>query len=85
MSPGRLALVAVGVVAHLAVGFVLLVSGLVFPIWAWAAMLAVWVVGFVLQLRWKHVPLRVLAVPVATALLWAWVAWVGDTVLGWTA
>ncbi len=44
-------LVILGFVAQLGVGFVVMVSGLIMPLWAILALGVVWVVGVVVMIR----------------------------------
>ena len=61
-------------------------AGLVAPAWAVAALIAVWLVLFVLACRWfGRRPYRVLALPVVAALLWVAAITAGVAYLGWTA
>ena len=71
--------------AQLGVGFVVMVSGLIMPLWAVLALGLVWVVGLVLMIRNRMAPLTVIAVPVLTLGLWALAGWAGERYLDWTA
>ena len=62
-----------------------LVSGLIMPLWAILALGAVWAVGLVVMIRRRSSPLAVWAVPVLTLGLWALVGWAGERYLDWTA
>ncbi len=77
--------VILGFVAQLGVGFVVMVSGLIMPLWAVLALAAVWAVGLVVMIRRRSSPLAVWAVPVLTLGLWALVGWAGERYLDWTA
>ena len=78
-------IVILGFVAHLGVGFVVMVSGLIMPLWAVLALGAVWAVGLVVMWRRRSSPLAVWAVPVLVLGLWALVGWAGERYLDWTA
>ncbi|MET0883530.1 MAG: hypothetical protein ABWZ13_05200 [Acidimicrobiales bacterium] len=78
-------LVVLGFVAHLGVGFVVMVSGLIMPLWAILALGVVWAVGLVVMIRNRMSPLIVIAVPVLTLGLWAMTGWAGERYLDWTA
>ena len=73
-------------VAHLLVGYIYLVSGLVvpfyalLPLWAWWLFLAVTLVRLAIRASWW-----VLAVPLAAAVTWVLVVLGGGELLGWTA
>lgn len=81
--------VVVGVLAglaHLGPGFLIVVSGLVAPLWAVALMLAGWIALAVVLVRlvqrgswWTPV------VPVAAMAAWFGVLILGERLLGWTA
>ena len=77
---------AAAVVAHLAVGYVYLVSGLVAPAWAVITLLVWWGLlaagGVVL---WRRRSYLVLLVPVVGLVTWIAVLWFGGEMLGWTA
>ena len=77
---------AAAAVAHLAVGYVYLASGLVAPAWAVVALLGWWcllaAVGVVLWQQRRYV---VLLVPLAGLVTWIVLLWFGATVLSWTA
>lgn len=63
-----------------------LASGLMAPLWAIVVLLMVWVVLFVLGIRWfaRH-PYRVLVLPVVAAAIWFAAMTAGEALLGWTA
>ena len=79
------AIVTIGFILELAVGILILVSGLIMPIWAVIALGVVWLVGLVIAIRWRRKPAVVLAVPLAMIAIWAATAWAGDALLDWTA
>lgn len=85
MRGTRLVAAILGTLLHVAVGFLITVSGLVLPLPVVVALLVVWTAGFVMLMRWREHSLRVIAIPIATAGVWVVVAWFGDSVLGWTA
>ena len=77
---------AAAAVAHLAVGYVYLVSGLVAPFWAVLALLAWWCVLAVAGvLLWRRRRYLVLIVPAVALVTWIALLWFGGEVLGWTA
>lgn len=71
--------------AHLGPGFLMLVSGLLAPLWAVVGMLLGWAL-----LAWLLVTLVrrrswwTPAVPVGALLLWVTVITLGENLLGWT-
>ena len=66
--------------------FLVLASGLVAPAWAVAVLTLVWLVLFVLGVRWfMHHPWRVAALPVAMALIWFGSVTAGAVFLDWNA
>jgi hypothetical protein len=77
--------VAIGFLAHGVVGFFVLSSGLMMPLWAILALAAVWIVGLVAAIRRRDEPLFVLLTPVVTFAIWFLTGWAGETYLGWTA
>jgi hypothetical protein len=85
MTGRALVATVIGFLLHLAVGFWILVGGLIMPLWAVGAMEVLWVMALVLAIRWRHRPVHVLAVPLGTLAIWFLVAWAGETWLGWTA
>ena len=60
-------------------------SGLMMPMWAVVAMWLVWLAGLALQIRQRHRPLVVVAVPVVIAAIWLLTGTLGEAFLGWTA
>ena len=73
-------------VALAVVGFFYLASGLVAPLWAVIALMAIWIGLVVIGIIWfRRHPLRVLALPVAAAAIWWTVITLGERLLGWTA
>jgi hypothetical protein len=77
--------VAVGFILELGLGVLVLVSGLIMPVWAVIALGVVWVLGLVAAVRWRRKPAVVIAVPLAMIAIWAATAWAGETLLDWTA
>lgn len=63
-----------------------LASGLMAPMWAAVVLLSVWVVLFLLALKWfgQH-PYRVLLLPFAAAAIWFAAIYAGEILLDWTA
>ncbi|HYU58113.1 MAG TPA: hypothetical protein VEO00_08705 [Actinomycetota bacterium] len=78
-------LVVVGIVLQAAVGALVLVSGLIMPIWAVIALGVVWAIGTGLAIRWRRRPSLVLLVPLVVLAIWALAAWAGEAFLDWTA
>jgi hypothetical protein len=66
--------------------FLVLASGLVAPAWAVVLLTLVWLVLFVLGVRWfMHHPWRVAALPVVMVAVWFATVSAGAALLGWTA
>ena len=84
-TAGRWALLAVALALHLTAGFVMLVSGLVAPMWAVLLLLAIWAALLILGYRNRHRPAFVLLMPVLAAVAWFLVVQGGALILGWTA
>ncbi len=80
-----MAMVVVGFALHLALFPVFLVSGLVVPWPAAAALLVVWVALFVAAVARRHHPPAVLAAPVLAAVIWVGVVSLGEWLFDWTA
>lgn len=62
-----------------------IVGGLIMPLYGVAIMAAVWIVAFALAIRARARATLVLLIPVAFLAIWLAVAWLGDVLLGWTA
>ena len=81
--------IVLGLVAfalHLVVGYLVLASGLVAPLWAVLTLGTVWVVALIVGWRlWRSRPALAIAVPIVTALIWLIAIAVGGRFLGWTA
>jgi hypothetical protein len=75
----------VGVLLHLAVGYLVLVGGLVMPAGAVVGLAVVWAVALFLAFRMRRQPVAVILIPLVTLGIWFLTAWVGDTFFGWTA
>lgn len=60
-------------------------SGLMMPMWAVVAMWVVWLTGLAVQLRHRHHPLVVVAVPIVVGAIWLLTGTLGEAFLGWTA
>jgi hypothetical protein len=76
----------VSAVAHLVVGFVFLVSGLVVPWYVVPGLVAWWVVLAVVGVRVARRRSRwVAAVPLVAAASWGIVLMVGEAAFDWTA
>ena len=76
--------VVVGFALHAVAGVFVLASGLIMPVWAIAALVAVWLIGLAVAINHRRRTLVVLLVPVATMALWFLTGWAGETFLGWT-
>jgi hypothetical protein len=76
----------VGMAGMAAVLFLYAFSGLLAPWWFVCFLLIVWLVHFVLAVRWftPH-PKRLLALPVSAALLWFGLLNAGSAIFGFTA
>jgi hypothetical protein len=77
--------VVVGFLLLGAMGLLVLVSGLIMPIWAVLALGVLWLVAVGVAIRWRSRPSIVLAVPFAMLGIWLAAAWLGDRFLDWTA
>ncbi len=76
----------VALALQLVVGYFVLASGLVAPLWAVLMLVVVWVVASIVGWRiWRSHPAVAVAVPVVTALIWLAVIFAGGQFLGWTA
>jgi hypothetical protein len=78
-------MVIIGFFLHVAMGALILVSGLIMPLWAVAVLAGLWVVALVAAIRWRARPGRVVALPVIMFATWLGAAWAGDHFLDWTA
>ena len=85
-SFGALILGWVGIIGHLVTLVWYMASGLMAPGWAVIGLLVIWLVlaGVAIYLL-RTRPAWVLAVPVASAVIWFAVMAAGDAWLGWTA
>jgi hypothetical protein len=82
----RYVVAGLAMAAMVPIGFFYLSSGLVAPLWAVIALVAVWIGLVVVGIVWfRHHPLRLPALPVIAALLWFVVLTLGERLLGWTA
>ncbi|HEX2368274.1 MAG TPA: hypothetical protein VHM94_03460 [Acidimicrobiia bacterium] len=85
-SPVAIVLGLVALALHLVVGYFVLASGLVAPLWAVLMLVLIWVVALIVGWRiWRTHPAVAVVVPVATALIWLAVIAAGGRFLGWTA
>jgi hypothetical protein len=76
----------VGLAGLLPLLYLYAVSGLVAPMWAVGALIAVWMAFLVVGLvQRRRRPLMVLALPAIGLALWFGVVSLGETLLGWTA
>jgi hypothetical protein len=76
----------IGMVGMACVLFLYAFSGLLAPTWFVVFLLAIWLVLFVLAIRWftRH-PKRVLVLPVVAAVLWFVLLNLGSAIFGFTA
>lgn len=85
-TPVRRVVIALGLIAYIATGFLYLVSGLVVPLGWLILLLAIWLAGLwltTLQVaRWSWWALA--GAPVALVVWWVYVT-LGGALLGWTA
>jgi len=78
-------LVVLGFLLHLAVGVIVLFSGLIMPGWAVALLGLLWLVALAVAIRWRSRPPVVVLVPFVMLAVWLLTAWAGELFLGWTA
>lgn len=82
---GRL-LAWIGIVGHVAVLFLYVISGLAVPVWAVGVLLVIWAGLLVAALvLFRTRPPWTLVVPVGAVAIWVAVLSAGDAWLGWTA
>ncbi|HJP64789.1 MAG TPA: hypothetical protein VKA30_00635 [Actinomycetota bacterium] len=79
------AALALGFALLAGMGALILVSGLIMPLWAVAALAALWILAVVAAILWRGRPGSVLAIPFALFAVWLAAAWAGDRFLDWTA
>jgi hypothetical protein len=84
-APGGLIVDILGFALYLVAGYLVLVSGLVMPLWAVLLLALVWVTGLFLAIRWRKQRNRFLALPFIIFAIWLATAYLGGTFLGWTA
>ncbi|NNF64820.1 MAG: hypothetical protein HKN07_11275 [Acidimicrobiia bacterium] len=76
----------IGLALHLTLGFLVIVSGLVAPLWAVGMMGAAWLAAFVYgAINWRGSIKKALLIPIASWAVYVGVLTFGDAVLGWTA
>jgi len=88
VRPGLVGLLLawVGIVGHVAVLFLYVVSGLAVPAWAVGVLLVIWVGLLAVAIAlFRTRPPWTLVVPVAAVVIWVAVVSAGDAWLGWTA
>lgn len=86
MTPTHLLFVLIGFGTHAVMGFLVVVSGLVAPLWGVGLLAAAWLAGLVFALRtWRARMFTPLLVAIAMGVVWIAVISFGDAVLGWTA
>jgi hypothetical protein len=82
---GRLLPSVLGLLGLLGTSFLYLASGLLAPLWAVVALVALWLALVVLALRWFRTrPWWVLALPFAGVAVWWLTLTLGEELLGWT-
>jgi hypothetical protein len=84
-APGGLVVDVIGFALYALVGYPVLVGGLIMPLWAILLLGAVWMVGLFLAIRWRRQRNRFLALPFIMFAIWLATAYLGETLLGWTA
>jgi hypothetical protein len=78
----RIITTTIAMVAMLPLGFFMLSSGLVAPLWASIVFMLLWAFG--LLMIWRLPALWRLAVPLVVLGLWWGGLWLGGALLGWT-
>jgi hypothetical protein len=84
-APGGLVVDVFGFALYALAGYPVLVGGLIMPLWAILLLGAVWMVGLFLAIRWRRQRNRFLALPFIMFAIWLATAYLGETLLGWTA
>jgi hypothetical protein len=84
-APGGLIVDVIGFALYALAGYPVLVGGLIMPLWAILLLGAVWMVGLFLAIRWRRQRNRFLALPFIMFAIWLATAFLGETLLGWTA
>jgi hypothetical protein len=84
-APGGLVVDVIGFALYAAVGYIVLVGGLIMPLWAVAVLGLIWFAGLYLAIRWRRQRNRFLALPFIMFAIWLATAYLGETFLGWTA
>jgi hypothetical protein len=76
----------IGIVGHVAVLFLYVISGLVMPVWAVGVLLVIWagLLAVAIALLRSRPPWTVV-IPVGALAIWLAVVSAGDAWLGWTA
>lgn len=76
----------IGLALHLTLGFLVLVSGLIAPMWAVALMGLAWVGALIYgAATWRGSIKKALVIPVVSWAGYIGVLMLGDALLGWTA
>lgn len=75
----------VACVAQAVLGVTVLVSGLIMPNSVVVVLGLIWTAGVAVMIRGRRRRALMLAVPIASWIVWLGVAWIGETALGWTA
>lgn len=76
----------IGLALHLTLGFLVIVSGLVAPLWAVWAMGAAWLGAAIYgAVTWRGSIKKALLIPIGSWSVYVGVLLFGDAVLGWTA
>jgi hypothetical protein len=84
-SAGSIVVVVAGFALQGVAAVFVAASGLMMPMWAVLALWLVWLVGLAIQVRHRHRPLVVVAVPVVVAAVWLLTGTLGEAFLDWTA
>ncbi len=77
--------VVLGFLLLLAGGALVVVSGLIMPVYGVAVVALLWIVAVAVAIRGRARPALVLMTPFAFLGVWLLVAWLGDVLLDWTA
>ncbi|WP_437317900.1 hypothetical protein [Sorangium sp. So ce385] len=76
----------VGIAVHLVIGPAYAFAGLLAPLWAVAALWAIWIALLVMAIRVRGSrPWLAAATPLMSAAVWLGLLTLGERLLGWTA
>lgn len=81
----KVGITGIGLLLHLGMGILVLVSEILMPPTAVAWLGVAWAIGLLIALTRIDRPSIVIAVPLGTFVLWLGTVLVGDAVLSWTA